>query len=105
MNNYKIDTLKWLQENIIKFTEIDKITEPSSGKILTPISYIKKLDMLLVLYKTNVENEYCAHASQGDEWPDSINPPLFGFSICSSYDDALKWLAISYDNIRNKKYK
>ena len=99
------DTFKYFQDNFQKILSDPSFHEPVSDRILKPIAYYKKLDMILVLYETNNENEYCAHSSQGTGFPDNINPPNFGFTTASSYHDALVWLADRYDEIRKNKYK
>lgn len=85
------DHIKFLKNICVKITDQDSFFEPVSNKTLLPIAYYKALDMLLVLYKTEIENEYCAHVGQND-WPDLINPPNFGFVKCSTHEDALEWV-------------
>lgn len=101
----KEELLEYFKGVLIRIENDPSFVEPVSNKTLIPIAYYKQMHMLLVLYRTEVENEYCAHSSNIDveDWPNSINPPKFGFAICSSYDNALEWLVDRYIQIRTGK--
>jgi hypothetical protein len=99
----KEELLTDFNNNFILFPSQHTFIEPVSNKTLTAVAYYKKMDMILILYKTEIENEYCAHSTQATtEYPDLMNPPNFGFSSCVSYHDALEWITTRYLEIRKK---
>lgn len=90
------ETYEYFQRVFVKVENEPSFFDPACEKTLTPIAHYRSMGWSLVLYKTDGENEYCAHSFEGDFY----GPPSFGFGAAASYNEALQWCAKRYDYIR-----
>ncbi len=93
-------TYNFLRDNLTP-GDIENLCVVNNGKVWKHVAGYRACGSILAIYKN--EDKYCVHA--GEKWDVDELPNLGYYDINLSYDDLLREIANTYDNVRRKNIK